>query len=347
MWKRISAFAGPRILKTGLAVFFSQAIFHWFGSSYAAFGAVAAIMAVQPSIRQARDTFRQQILGNAVAGAIATLVGLLLPVNPLTTALAATVVLALLVRLKLTEAAGLAVVVVLFVLDRPEHDYLLYTAARLGTIVGGMTIGYAVNRLIKPPDVLGRARDEIDAGFRLTSAVMNKLILSLGSPADYPKSAIRQDAALAEERLSAAHTILALGSADADPHRAGLLRKARAALLAAIAAVMDIHRLLLAVGGLQSYPERQAMVSLLRSLSRYQEAAMAHVLHGADLDPAAAQDFAAALEDFQYRAQQLIDQRERRAFGLALHQVLAEVHQMGSRLSTLLRLGSQHEGRRP
>ena len=97
-------------------------------------------------------------MGNAVAGAVATLLGLWLPVNPLTMALGAILALGILVRLRLSEAAGLAVVVVLFVMDRPEHDFLRYTLARMGTIVVGMTVGFLVNRLIRPPDASdGRA----------------------------------------------------------------------------------------------------------------------------------------------------------------------------------------------
>lgn len=334
----LQPFLGPRIIKTGLAVFLSLAVFHWFGSGYAAFGAVAAVMAVQPSISKAREVLRQQLLGNGVAGVVAALIGLWLPVNPLTMALAAVLALGLLVRFKLSEAAGLAVVVVLFVMDRPDHDFLLYSAARMGVIVGGMAIGHLVNRLVKPPDVVSRVRDEVAEGTRGVSRFIDRLVLALSTPEDYEKEQIKQDAAAVQKHLSAARALLEIGGEDGDPARVAVLKKANASMFIFVEAIMDVHKLLLEAGGLADGPELESLTAVLRALAHYQEVVMKRALDGAAAQPEAARAYEEALSEFQHRVELLIDRRDRRHLGLLLHQALAEIRHMGWRMSSLARL---------
>ncbi len=334
----LQPFFGARILKTGAAVFLTMALLHAMGSSYAAFGAVAAVLAVQPSLSQARSAFLQQLVGNAVAGAVATLLGLWLPVNPLTMALGAILALGILVRLRLSEAAGLAVVVVLFVMDRPEHDFLRYTLARMGTIVVGMTVGFLVNRLIRPPDALGRARAELAEGHRNLDRSIDRLLLSLSHPQDYPSEQVGHDADAARKHLSVARTLLDLGAAEGRPDQAEMLRQAHSALEAFVAALADIHRIALEVGGMAHGPEREALTAAVKALQEYKSAVLAGVLQGAAIDPEAASRCEAALATFGSRVEQLIDRRDRREFGLQLHLILAEMRHMVWRLRPLARL---------
>lgn len=337
----LQPFLGARIVKTGLAVFLTLVLLHRLGSSYATFGAVAAVLAVQPAISKARETFRQQLLGNAVAGLVATLLGMWLPVNPLTMALGAVLALGLLVRFRLTEAAGLAVVVVLFVLDRPEQDFLLYTLVRMGIIVVGMAVGFAVNRLIRPPDVLGRARAEVAAGERQVDQFMERLLLSLGSPEDYQKEQIKRDASEAQAHLAAARATLDLGEAEALPARTAPLRQANNSLFVFVEAITDIHKLVLEAGGLPHGPERELLTAVLRALQTYRASVMSQALQGAPADSDAARSFHSALAAFEQRVEHLIDVRERRDFGLQLHLVLAEIRHMGWRVDSLARLCGQ------
>ncbi len=332
-------FLGPRIVKTGLAVFLSLAVFHWFGSDYAAFAAVAAILAIQPTVHKAREVFRQQLLGNLVAGAIATALGLLLPVNPLTMALGTILVLGLLIRLKLSEAAGLAVVVILFIMERPEHDFLLYTIIRLGVIASGMAIGYLVNRFIRPPDVTGRVRDEIRAGAEDVGRFIDRLTASLPSPEHYHKEQIKQDAMALQRHLETARALLELmRSEEAEGPRYLLLRKANASMWVFSEAIMDIHKLVLEAGGLVPGPERDAVTGSLRAVLVYMKSVMAAVLDGQKLEPAPAEAFEKAMDNLQEQVDRLIDLRSRRALGLTLHGVLSEIRHMGWRMASLSRL---------
>jgi len=337
----LQPFLGARIIKTGVAVFLTLALLHWFGSAYATFGAVAAVLAVQPTLSQAHEVFREQLLGNAVAGLVATLLGLWLPVNPLTMALASVLVLGLLVRLRLPDAAGLAVVVVLFVMDRPEQDFLAYTLARMGVIAAGMAVGYVVNRLIHPPDALGRAKAEIAAGNGKVERFLERLVRSLGSPQDYTKEEIKADAVAAQAHLSAARSTLDLDTREVRQLRAALLKQANNSLFVFVEAITDIHKLILEAGGLPHGPERELLTAVLRALQAYRASVMDRVLNEGPGDPDAARRYQEALAAFSRRVEGLIDHRDRREFGLQLHLVLAEIRHMGWRIDALARLCEQ------
>lgn len=334
----LQPFLGARILKTGVAVFLTLALLHRLGSAYATFGAVAAVLAVQPSITQARNAFQQQLVGNAVAGAVATLLGLWLPVNPLTMALGAVLTLGILVRFRLSEAAGLAVVVVLFVMDRPAHDFLLYTLGRMGTIVVGMTVGFLVNRLIRPPDALRRARSELAEAHRHLDRSLNRLLLSLSHPEDDPVEQVLADADIARRHLSAARTLVDFGAAEGRQEEAGMLRQVHDALEGFLPAAADIHRAVREAGGMAHGPEREAFTAAVKALQAYARAVLEGLLQGTAIDPDAARRCDSALAAFAGSVAHLIDRRDRREFGLQLHLILAEMRHMVWRLSGLARL---------
>ena len=124
-FRLLSPFVGPRIVKTGLAVFLCLVIAHALGSDYGSFAAVSAIMAVQPSTVRARKAFGQQLLANLIGGLLGAVLGLYAGSSPLVMALGVVMVLWLCTKLDLLETASSAVVAILFIMDRPEHDFLV------------------------------------------------------------------------------------------------------------------------------------------------------------------------------------------------------------------------------
>lgn len=334
----LQPFLGARILKTGISVFVSLAVFHWFGSEYATFAAVAAILAVQPSVNKAREVLRQQLLGNLVAGAVAAILGLWLPVNPVTMALGCILALGLLNRFKLSEAAGLAVVVILFIMDRPEHDFLMYTAARLGAIAGGMGLGYLVNRFIAPPDLFGRVREEIWHGSEQVDQFIGRLIASLSAPEHYEKEQIKQEATAIQRHLDAARAFLELGASEIEPAMQLRLKKANASMFVFTEGVMDIHKLVLEMSGLAYGPERDVVANALHAVRRYKQEVMRAAFEGSRLDPAATEACEAAKAALQERVEALVDRRESRERGLLLHGVLGRIRHMARRMASLNRL---------
>ncbi len=331
-------FVGARIIKTGLAVFAAVITLHWFGSEYATFAAVAAVLAVQPSVNLAREAFGQQMLGNLVGGVVAAAVGML-GSNPLSNALGVVIVLGLLTRFRLNETANLAVVVFLFVMDRPHHDFLLYTAARVATVAVGMLIGFLVNRFIHPPDFSNRLRGELDAVGSDVDAFVLHLIDSLAIPEDYAKTQIKSEAASILRRLDTVRHFLNLSAEwNAGSSLRLSLEKATASMFVFVERIMDIHKLVLQAGGLGHSPQRGAVAQALENVIRYRQDVMGAALAQRSPSPEWANDFAGGLIELEDLIDRQVDNQETRPLGMALYAVLTNIRHMGWRMASLARL---------
>lgn len=339
-------FLGPRIIKTGLAAFLVLAIFHWLGSEYGPFAAVAAILAVQPSVSRARELFVQQLLANLLGGLAGAMVGLWFGTSPLAVALSAILVLGLCSRFGLTEAASSAVVALLFIMDRPEHDFILYTSARIGAIVGGMLIGFGVNRYVWRPDFRSRLREDLAGASRGIELFGTHLLASLAAPEHYRKEQIKADAAMVTKRLETARYFLDLYH-EANPTRADNLplEKARASLYVFVERFMDMHKLILQAGGLQPGPELGAVAGALRAVLAYKQDVMQVTLDGGTVDMAAAHAVAQSLDELKEMVDRLVADPERRERGLVLHGVLTNLRHMGWRMDSLTRLLQPEPGK--
>lgn len=337
-------FLGARIIKTGLAVFLSLAAFHWIGPDHATFAAVAAILAVQPSVSRAKSVFLQQLLGNLVAGTVAAILGLWLGKTALGMALGVVVALGICTRLKLTEAAGLAVFAVLYIMDRPTQDFLLYTAARVAVITTGMLIGYLVNRFVIPPNFTARIRQEIASAQAGIEEFGTHLLASLASPEHYDKEQIKAESASIRHHLETASYFLDLYQESNPSGQQHLpLEKARASLYVFMERITDIHKIVLQAGGLMPGPELGAVATALKAVMRYRAEVLAALLEGRLPAEAPAVDCHQATDELKALVDQLVDRREVRGRGLTLHSILTNIRHMSWRmdaLASLLREGS-------
>ncbi|HEY8346119.1 MAG TPA: aromatic acid exporter family protein [Symbiobacteriaceae bacterium] len=326
-------FLGARILKTGLAVFLALAAFHWFGSEYATFAAVAAILAVQPSVSRARTVFNQQMIGNLIGGAVAAAIGLWLGSDPLGMALGVMITLGICSRLRLTEAANLAVIAVLYIMDRPEQDFLLYTGARMAVISAGMLIGYLVNRFVKPPDFTAQIRAEITAAREGVAAFCDRLLASLTAPESLSQEQVKADTEAIRHHLDNASRYLELYHETRPEDMRHLpLERTRSALSVAVERLSDIHQILLQAGGLRPGPEVAAVAGALRAMRQYMETVTRAALHGAAPDDqagAGSQHAEAALADL---VSAMVHRPEERQRGLVLHSILTNVRHMHWRI---------------
>lgn len=332
-------FLGARIIKTGLAVFLSLVAFHWVGPQYATSAAVAAILAVQPSVRRARTIFGQQLLGNLVGGTVAAVLGLWLGNSPLGMALGVVVTLGICSQFRLTEAAGLSVFAVLYIMDRPEQDFLLYTGARVAVVAAGMLIGYLVNRFVKPPDFSVQVRDEIRSAQRAVASFGEHLLASLAAPDHFEKEEVKAEIAEIRRHLESARSYLDLYQ-ESNPAGETLLAldRARSALNVHMERMSDIHRIALQAGGLRPGPELGAVAAVLKALDRYRNAVLTAALTGAPVDTAAADECRREAAALNALVDRLVDQRGERERGLVLHSILTNLQHMAWRLDTLTEL---------
>lgn len=331
-------FLGARIIKTGLAVFLSLAAFHWLGSGYGTFAAVAAILAVQPSVVRAKQVFAQQLVGNLIGGVIGAVLGYWLGPTALAMSLAVVLVLGICTRLGLTDAASLAVVAVIFIMDRPHKDFLFYTAARVGAISGGMLIGYLVNRYIRPPQFTLRLRDELLAASAEVDQLEAHLLAHLSTPDAYTKEEIKSTDRLIEEHLETARYYLDLHR-ESHPGNAALhLAKATASLFVFMERLTDMHKIILQAGGLVPGEELGAVAAALKSTVAYKNDVLAALFSGNQPSPDLAHACAESIAGLEALVETLIDQPETRLRGLALHSVLTNIRHMSWRMDSLTRL---------
>jgi hypothetical protein len=334
--RSLRPFVGARIIKTGLSVFLTLLIFHLIDPSLAAFAAVAAILAVQPSVSQAKTVLFQQTLANLVGGCIAAIIGLWIGTTPLAMALGVVVVLGILHRFGLNEAAGLSVVVVLFVMDRPHQDFLLYTAARTGALIGGMLIGSMVNRFVRPPRITARLHEEFQAVGASADTFLSHLISSLGQPDRYGKDEIKGEAGAIEKRLETARSLLEASREAPDVRRhLPVLEESLGSLFVFSESIMDIHKLVLHAGGLERGPIREAVAQALNSVKEYRREVMTAAREGRTPVPGPAAAFRAALTNLHELVDGLVENRDSRPLGMTLHSVADHILHMGGRMERL------------
>ncbi|HLN65481.1 MAG TPA: aromatic acid exporter family protein [Symbiobacteriaceae bacterium] len=345
-FRLLSPFVGPRIVKTGLAVFLCLVIAHALGSDYGSFAAVSAIMAVQPSTVRARKAFGQQLLANLIGGLLGAVLGLYAGSSPLVMALGVVLVLWLCTKLDLLETASSAVVAILFIMDRPEHDFLLYTLARIGAIVGGMLIGYMVNRFIHPPDFKAQIQKHLKLAAGEVDLFGQHLLASLVSPEHYAKDQIKSEGAKIKQHLDSAGYFIELDKELGNHSLHGLvLTKARASMFVFVERIMDIHKIALLEDGLQPGDEMGAVARALKAVLRYKETVVAASLGDGPVEAVAAAEYAGALAALEQLVEQRIADPAGRARGLALHSVLTNVRHMGWRMDSLVRLLHEAPGR--
>lgn len=338
-WRILKPFLGARIVKTGVAVFLTLLLVQVVEPGYAAFAAVAAILAIQPSVTRARELLLEQLLANLVGGSVAAILGLWLGPSPTAMAIGVVLVLGILHRLAMNEAASLAVVVVIFVMDRPHQDFLLYTGARMLAVGAGMLIGSLVNRYVRPPRFLARLKEELTAVGADVDTFISHLLQSLTAPEHFGKEQIKGEAKAIRRRLETVQSLLELSREDPGVrHSILVLEKIAASGFVFVERITDVHKLVLKSGGIERGPFHAAVVKVLEALQAYRQEAMAAALAGRHSDPVRTKAYQAALADLDGLSRQLIDEPSTRPTGLLLYGLAMYIGHMGARLEQLAAL---------
>lgn len=142
---------GARVIKTGIAVAITMFLCKSLGLEPAFFGAVSAVINMQPSIfltlRAARDQILVHILG--VAGGF--FFGYFLGANPLSAGLAVISLIPIYIKLRLHSGITMGIVAALFVLSSSTEEFMVHALARTGVVFVGLGAAMLVNVLLWPP----------------------------------------------------------------------------------------------------------------------------------------------------------------------------------------------------
>lgn len=338
-FSRLARSLGARTLKSGLAVFAALAVGHMTLPHYAVYAGLAAFLALEPSVGRSRAAIRRQLLGNTIGAGLAF--GVAYTLGHGAAAMAAGVVALLLVLrwLDLPETIGLAVVTLLFVLDRPEGEVLQYGLYRVGAIFLGTLIGYLINRFVSPPDYRSNLyRHLLTAGNRV-DMLLDDVRGHLYEPETLSKAEIKARAAAVQEELDSCRQYLRLAEEDGGTLGESL-RKGINTIGVFAERLMDIHKCLLLTPTLAS-DSREAISGALSALKVARQRAYVRFRPASGSpgprDPEGLGSVEAALAGLQALVHGQVGAPESRQEGLALHSVWTNLEHMAWQLQSLER----------
>lgn len=142
---------GARILKTGIAIVLSLLVADLLGLPSPVFAPIAAIFAIQPTIYRSYLTIIEQIQGNIIGAIIAVISVLALGNHPIIVGLAAIILIAINLKLKLENTISLSVVTMIVIMLSPSDSFIEFALIRFGTIMLGVFSAFLVNLVFMPP----------------------------------------------------------------------------------------------------------------------------------------------------------------------------------------------------
>lgn len=142
---------GARILKTGIAIVIALLVSQLLGIPSPVFAGIAAVFAVQPTIYRSYLSIIEQIQANLIGAGIAVLFVLLFGSNPLIVGLAAVIAIAIILKMKLQNTIGLALVTMIAIMEVTDQDFIQFALIRFSTIMIGVFSSFFVNLIFLPP----------------------------------------------------------------------------------------------------------------------------------------------------------------------------------------------------
>lgn len=144
---------GPRMVKTGLAVTLTLIITGMLGLNLEIVAAIAAVIAMQPSIMRTYDYLKEVVISNSVGSVFAILGTLLLGNHPLSVGAVVIISIAINIKLGLNKTVSLTVLTIVTLMLANENGIsILYIVQRLSLVTIGVLSALITNVLVFPPD---------------------------------------------------------------------------------------------------------------------------------------------------------------------------------------------------
>ncbi|ASI35797.1 MULTISPECIES: aromatic acid exporter family protein [unclassified Exiguobacterium] len=142
---------GLRTIKTGIAVAIALSFSWYVFDIYSGMGAVAAIVAMQPTIHRSFKMFFNRVFGTILGLVCGLVVVATLGANPLTIGLAVIVSLVFNSMIGRTDMSTFAAFAIVLMFESPTADYVHYALTRSLLTVVGVLSAVAVNYIVFPP----------------------------------------------------------------------------------------------------------------------------------------------------------------------------------------------------
>ena len=172
---------GPRIIKTGIAVTITMFICRLLNLEPAFFGAVAAVINMQPSIFMTLTSAKNQFLIHFYGVSTAIVLGYLIGGHPLSMGLITIIIIVLYRQVGLQTGISTGVVAGVFILSSSADQFLSHALTRTAVIFTGLITAMVINVFLWPPRYNRQFRDKIMASNQETVKYFRQAI------ADYAK----------------------------------------------------------------------------------------------------------------------------------------------------------------
>ncbi len=142
---------GARILKTGIAVSITMYLCKWMSLEPAFFGAVSAVVNMQPSIFLTFKTAKDQLLIHLIGVGTGLFFGYLAGGTPLVMGVVSVLLISVYIKLGLNNGISMGIVAAVFVMGSNQELFLPHALNRTGVIFVGLFSAMLVNLLLWPP----------------------------------------------------------------------------------------------------------------------------------------------------------------------------------------------------
>ncbi|WP_085993888.1 FUSC family protein [Oceanobacillus senegalensis] len=144
---------GPRMVKTGLAVAVTLLFTGMIGLKLEIVAAIAAVLAMQPSIMRSFAYIKEVLISNGVAVIFALLGTVLLGIHPLSVGAVVIISIAINIRLGLNKTVSLtALTIMAMMLASDDTLNFIYIIERISLIAIGVMSAFVVNVFVFPPN---------------------------------------------------------------------------------------------------------------------------------------------------------------------------------------------------
>jgi len=142
---------GARVLKTGIAIVLALTLAQVLNLPTPVFAAIAAVFALQPTIFRSYNHIVEQVQGNLIGAITAVLFVWFLGNDYIFVGLAAIIVIALNLKLKLEKTISLSLVTMIVIMESTQDSFVTFALLRFSTIMLGVLSAFIVNLFFLPP----------------------------------------------------------------------------------------------------------------------------------------------------------------------------------------------------
>jgi len=160
---------GARIIKTGVAVTITMFICKTFQLEPAVFGAVSAVINMQPSIFLSLKTLKDQIFVHLLSVTIAIALGYLIGGNPLSMGLITILIIILYQKIKLQSGISTGIVAAVFILSSSPEEFLSHALMRTAVIFAGLFTAMLINIVFWPPRYSQKFKAKLNEGNQMAA----------------------------------------------------------------------------------------------------------------------------------------------------------------------------------